>query len=60
MTGTKSSKEIVGYVSAYLKQMPRSLADAERDHEAQQHLDEEAKLLRRTNVPREAAKKPPS
>ena len=43
MADAGSTKQIVGYVSAYLKQPLRSLAEAEDDDlEAKQRLDGEA------------------
>jgi hypothetical protein len=45
MTDVKSGRGFFGYVSSYLTMPRRSLAEAERDREAQQRLDEEARRL---------------
>jgi len=54
------TKPIVGYVSAYLKQPVRSLAEAEHDLEAERRLDGEALSEVELNTRRGDAKKPRS
>jgi hypothetical protein len=55
MTVAKSTTETLGYVSAYLNQPQRSLAEAEKDREAAQRRDQEAESQDNVNAGRETA-----
>ncbi len=53
-----SKKTILGYVSAYLKQTPRTYAEAERDHRAQKAWAETGEP--EGSPPKTAASRPPA